>query len=78
MTATTRTARLRAALNESQEEFGRRIGASQGTVWRLEAGQAETGPQRLLLDQIERQLAAGGVGACDAALPSPAADEVAS
>jgi transcriptional regulator with XRE-family HTH domain len=56
MEHTSRTLRLRIALAETQTEFARRIGVSQGTVWRLEQGQPETGPQSLLLDQIEAAL----------------------
>jgi transcriptional regulator with XRE-family HTH domain len=55
----TRTNRLRTALGESQMDFSKRLGVSQTTVWRLELGQPETGPISLLLDAIERELAAG-------------------
>lgn len=51
-----RTLRLRRALGESQDAFAIRLGATQGTVWRLERGQPETGAQRILLDQIEASL----------------------
>jgi hypothetical protein len=54
----TRTERLRLALGESQALFARRLGCSQPTIDRLESGQSETGAQRILLDQIERDLAA--------------------
>jgi transcriptional regulator with XRE-family HTH domain len=58
----TRTFRVRSLFQESQEDFGLRLGVSQGTIWRLEAGQPESGPQRMLLDQIERDLDAGLIG----------------
>lgn len=54
--ASSRTARLRALLGESQKQFALRLGVSQPTVFRLEQGQAESGPLRHLLDQIERDL----------------------
>lgn len=53
-----RTLRLRRALGESQDAFAIRLGVTQGTVWRLERGQPETGAQRILLDQIENGLGA--------------------
>jgi transcriptional regulator with XRE-family HTH domain len=56
MEHTSRTFRLRSALGEPQHIFGKRIGCSQATVARLEQGQPETGPQSLLLDQIEAAL----------------------
>lgn len=62
MTDCSRTFRLRTALGESQERFGLRIGCSQGTVYRLENGQPETRPQRMLLDAVERDLAEGRIG----------------
>jgi transcriptional regulator with XRE-family HTH domain len=61
MEPTSRTERLRRHLGETQTAFGARIGASQGTVWRLETGQAETGSQQLLLDALERDIAEGRV-----------------
>lgn len=57
-----RSYRLRTMLGESQAEFAPRLGVSQATVARLDLGQAETGPQRMLLDQIEADLAAGRIG----------------
>jgi transcriptional regulator with XRE-family HTH domain len=56
---TPRCLRLRLRLGESQTAFARRIGQSQGTIYRLEAGQPETGSQKLLLDMIERQIESG-------------------
>jgi transcriptional regulator with XRE-family HTH domain len=62
-----RTLRLRRALGESQDAFAIRLGATQGTVWRLERGQPETGAQRILLDQIENGLIAQAFAAANAA-----------
>jgi transcriptional regulator with XRE-family HTH domain len=56
-----RVLRLRLLLGESQQEFAKRLLISQPTVFRLENGQAESGPQRLLLDALEREIAEGRV-----------------
>jgi transcriptional regulator with XRE-family HTH domain len=54
----TRARSVRLALGLSQPDFATRIGVSQSTVSRLEQGQPETGPQRKLLDLLEREIAA--------------------
>jgi transcriptional regulator with XRE-family HTH domain len=56
-----RVLRLRLLLGESQQEFAVRLGVSQPTVHRIENGQAETGGQRLLLDRLEEDIAAGRI-----------------
>jgi transcriptional regulator with XRE-family HTH domain len=56
MSIASRTKTLRLALGENQDDFALRLGVSQATIYRLENGQAETGAQRILLDQIEASL----------------------
>jgi transcriptional regulator with XRE-family HTH domain len=65
-----RCLRLRQELGESQEAFAQRIGQSQGTIYRLEKGQPETGPQKMLLDIIEREIAAGRIAVQSLSIPS--------
>lgn len=60
-TETSRTLRLRQLLGESQMRFAERLGVSQPTIFRLESGRAETGSQRLLLDRLEEDIAAGRI-----------------
>jgi transcriptional regulator with XRE-family HTH domain len=72
MSDITRTARLRRALGETQDQFAERIGVSQGTVWRLEAGQAERGPVKIILDRLESELAAPAHDASPSSPPSEA------
>jgi transcriptional regulator with XRE-family HTH domain len=69
-TEASRVLRLRLLLGESQQEFAKRLLISQPTVFRLENGQAESGPQRLLLDALERDIAEGRVRP-KAASPQP-------
>ncbi|UNJ22091.1 transcriptional regulator [Microcystis phage vB_MweS-yong2] len=66
-----RCRRLRETLRWSQSDMARRLGVSQSTLSRLELGQEETGPQRILLDHIERDLAEGRI----APRPEPGARE---
>ncbi len=54
-----RCERLRLALRVSQPQFAVLLGVSQQTVSRMENGQAEAGPVSILLDIIERDIAAG-------------------
>jgi transcriptional regulator with XRE-family HTH domain len=71
MDNTTRTFRLRNVLGESQEAFALRLRTSQGTIWRLEAGQRETGPQSMILDRIEHDISEGLIGPSTSNLPGP-------
>lgn len=64
-----RTLRLRRHLRLSQAAFALLVRQTQSTVVRLEAGQRETGPQSLILDRIEADIA-------DGRLAAPATDEV--
>jgi transcriptional regulator with XRE-family HTH domain len=51
---------IRTALNLSQKAMAQRLAVSQPSICRIESGlQIETGPISLLLDAIERELAAG-------------------
>ncbi len=54
-----RCERLRLALRVSQPQFATLLGVSQQTVSRMENGQSEAGPVSILLDIIERDIAAG-------------------
>lgn len=57
-----------------------RVGVSQSTISRLEKGQKETGPQRLLLDRLEEDIAAGRImpgAAAEGAASAPMAGAIA-
>lgn len=69
-----RSKTLRLRLGLTQAQFAAHIRQTPSTVVRLEAGQKETGPQSIVLDQIERDIAEGRLAGKD---PQPA-DEVTS
>lgn len=46
---------LRKRLNLSQEQLARRLGVTQPTVWRMEDGQAPSGPILLLLQHLDAE-----------------------
>lgn len=56
-----RTERLRHLLQWSQKRMADYLGQRQSTICRLETGQKETGPQKIALDHLERDIAEGRV-----------------
>jgi transcriptional regulator with XRE-family HTH domain len=63
---------IRERLGLSQQAMGKRLGLSQPAVAAIEKSGCERGPVALLLDQIERDLAAG-VAAGPVVEPAPSA-----
>jgi len=45
------------------------LGQRQSTICRLEAGQKETGPQSIVLDQLERDIAEGRIAVKEQVTP---------
>lgn len=64
-----RTERLRHLLQWSQKRMADYLGQRQSTICRLEAGQKETGPQSIVLDQLERDIAEGRIAVKEQVTP---------
>lgn len=60
---------LRQRLGLPQAQFAALIRQTQSTVVRLEAGQKETGPQSIVLDQLERDIAEGRIAVKEQVTP---------